>query len=190
MQTKYIQPSKYKPFLYMLLVAVLVISIIIGLEATNTTHFFHKSPPMSGFKSTPTTGGGSADNQKGEHNLSSSQSSTPPNSGPASSNPQVSLITPFGNFVSNHTPGQNGTPENETSVCNTSSGAKCQIIFTSGSDTKTLPAQMTDLAGETFWNNWAPSDIGLTKGSWRITAIASLNGQTKTASDSRELQIQ
>ena len=53
---------------------------------------------------------------------------------------------------------------------------------------KSLPAQTTDAGGATYWN-WKLQDYGLTAGTWKITAIAKLNGQTQTATDATNLEI-
>jgi len=163
-----------------------------ALEYTNVTHFFHKEPAV--FKPTPTTGGGSVNNQKGMPQGNSQQTST---NTPSSSvtdpkgNDQTSatLLAPSGNFVSNHTPGQNGTPLLETSVCNTTPGAKCQIFFTNGNKTFSLAAQTTDLGGSTYWNGWTPQGIGLTPGTWQVAATAMLSNQSKSTTDTRELVV-
>ena len=96
---------------------------------------------------------------------------------------------PTGPFVSNHSPGQNGSPLSEASVCNTSPGASCYIEFINGNSTKKLPAQTTDNTGAAYWS-WNINDAGLSSGTWKITAIATLNGQTSSASDSANLEVQ
>lgn len=95
-------------------------------------------------------------------------------------------IVPNGNFVSNH--GSPAYPAGaETSACNTTPGASCYIEFVNGNDTKTLDSQITDSNGSTIWN-WDASSFP--SGTWQITAVATLNGQTKTASDATSLVIQ
>lgn len=96
--------------------------------------------------------------------------------------------TPYGNFVSNHRPG-GGTLTSEVSSCNTSAGATCYIQFTNGSTVKKLDTQTTDGKGATIWY-WDVESAGLSSGSWTITAVATLNGQTKTANDSLPLVVQ
>jgi len=99
------------------------------------------------------------------------------------------LIEPYGTFVSNHHPGQNGLPTGEQSVCNTTPGATCYIQFTKDSVTKKLDTQTADPNGATYWT-WDVKQAGFDAGSWQITAIASLNGQTKTANDALTLEVQ
>jgi hypothetical protein len=103
----------------------------------------------------------------------------------------VSLLTPSGTLVSNHRPSLSGTssPSSEQSVCNTTPGAVCYIEFTKDNEVKKLPAQTTDPTGATFWS-WDVKQAGLSVGSWKITAIVTLNGQSKSFTDSLSLEIQ
>lgn len=101
----------------------------------------------------------------------------------------TSLVAPYGSFVSNHKPGQNGSDLTELSQCITTPGASCRITFTLDGITKTLANQTVDSSGSTFWE-WNVNDAGLTKGSWTITALSSLNGQTKSTTDQLKLDIQ
>lgn len=98
------------------------------------------------------------------------------------------LAAPSGNFVSNHRPGTNGAPTSETSVCNSTPGAKCTIVFTQGASEKKLPEKQIDTGGSAFWQ-WDIQDIGLTSGSWKVTAEATLNGKTLSAADAMELLV-
>ncbi len=102
----------------------------------------------------------------------------------------AALVTPTGNFVSNHHPNLGGSPapNSMTSVCNTSPGANCRISFTNGGTSKSLSAQVTDAGGATYWN-WKLQDIGLTAGDWRISATSSLNGQTLSSTDPMTLTV-
>jgi hypothetical protein len=190
--------SPLKIILSLIVAGVLIVTV---LEITNTTYIFHKKPLKTNFPTTPTKGGGSSFNQKGQtpssNNNSTNNTQTSPspnnnnpvNTSPAGNTSSSYLISPWGNFVSNHNPGQNGTPTTETSVCNTTQGASCYISFSNGSVVESLPSQVTDASGATFWNNWSISNLGLTSGSWKITATATLKGQTKTSSDSMELVV-
>lgn len=100
------------------------------------------------------------------------------------------LVAPTGNFVSNHHPNLSGSPapNSMTSVCNTSPGASCQISFTSGGTTKSLPIQVTDAGGVTYWY-WKLQDIGLTSGTWKISATSSMNGSSQSSIDSMSLVV-
>src|SRR5690606_17218727 len=121
---------------------------------------------------------------------SQSDSGSGGSSGPKTMAASANLITPFGNFVSNHRPNLSGSPAPNTlsSVCNTTPGASCTISFTKDGTTKSLPAQTADANGATYWN-WKLQDIGLTTGTWKVQANASLNGQTKSASDALDLVV-
>jgi len=96
---------------------------------------------------------------------------------------------PSGNFVSNHEPGANGSPEEEQSVCNVRSGVTCSLSFTKGNVTKSLNAQVASSTGSVSWD-WTPSSIGLTTGSWTITATASLDGYSSSTQDKILLEVQ
>lgn len=101
------------------------------------------------------------------------------------------LIAPTGSFVSNHHPNLSGSPapNQEQSVCNTTPGATCDIEFTNNGITKSLGAKTADSSGATYWT-WTLQSIGLAHGSWKITAKATLNNQTKTAIDALLLDVQ
>lgn len=169
---------------------VIVISMAL-LEFTNVTHFFHTQPVI--FKPTPTTGGASAGNQKGEAadntNATGSASAQPNDTNKGNTTPATVLIAPTGNFVSNHHPGQNSSSLIETSVCNTTSGAKCQISFTMNGAVHSLSAETTDAGGSAYWNDWTPQSIGLTPGSWQITATVTLGSQTNSTIDPQLLVV-
>ena len=180
----------------LLLGVLLVVIVFSGLELTGYTHIFRKantSPVIPSTNLTPTkisSKGKSATPSSG-----SSQSGTTINNSQKSSTPASTgtayLIAPSGIFVSNHNPGKNGAPTTEQSVCNTTPGATCFIQFTQGNVVKLLAPQVTDSNGATYWS-WdaGASSIGLTPGSWNVSAIASLGGQTKTSDDGTLLEIQ
>ena len=102
----------------------------------------------------------------------------PSNSGTGSQ----TLLAPFGSFVSNHNPSlSNSSKSYELSTCETTPGASCYIEFTnSAGHNIVLPAQTANSQGVVSWG-WSVSSKGFTIGSWSITAVATLNGQTKTS---------
>lgn len=104
-------------------------------------------------------------------------------------NYNVALTAPYGAFVSNHKPGQNGTGETEQSECITTPGATCSIKFTQNGTVRTLSAQTTDATGATFWT-WDINNAGLTKGNWVVTATATIGSQSKTTTDQLKLEVQ
>jgi hypothetical protein len=101
-----------------------------------------------------------------------------------------SLLVPNGTFVSNHRPSLSGSDaqQAEQSTCNTTPGASCYIQFTKDSVVKTLQAQVIDNSGATYWS-WNIKDSGFSEGTWKVTAIATLNGQTTTANDGIDLVV-
>lgn len=178
-----------------LILGVIVLAL---LELTDTTHLLHKKNVQT-FDQTPTSGGAGSNINKGEpanknetSNSSNSSSSTQPgdNKNSVGTSNNVSLLTPSGDFVSNHHPNLSGSPAPNlmSSVCTTTPGATCTIIFTKDGVQKSLPAQTTDRGGSAYWN-WRLQDIGITSGSWKITAKATLNDQTKTADDALNLEV-
>lgn len=175
-----------------ILIPALTTAVI--LIVTGTWYFRYRTnqPPVS--KPTPTRASASADSQKGQpapqtsNNTSSAQPGDAKNN--ANTDTSATLVAPTGTFVSNHNPGQNGSPLTEVSVCNSTPGATCQILFTSGNSTTSLPAQVTDRSGSTYWNNWTPAGIGLTPGSWQVKATATLGSQTLSTTDQMKLVVQ
>lgn len=167
--------------------AAIVLAI---LELTNTTHLFHNSPaPVTA--SSATKGVPLAERPAPQPNedqkASDGKSKDNENN---SDDPDFVLLAPIGTFVSNHHPNLDGdpAPNQIQSVCTTSVGARCTIQFTKGQVTKSLPPQTTDSGGSTYWT-WKLQDIGLTEGTWHITAKATYGNQVKTTSDSLELEV-
>ena len=151
------------------------------LEATHTINLFGKTAPSSHHTIGPGT--------KGE----TEQETEAKNSGKKKEEPAVTnkkLVTPSGDFVSNHEPNLDGTPAPNTleSVCVTTPGASCSVSFEQNGIIKTLPAQTTDAEGAAYWN-WKLRDYGLTTGEWNITATATLGDQTKIGKDSLKLTV-
>lgn len=177
-------------------IGLLVIGGVIAiLELTNNIHLFHDAPR-------PVTA--SADT-KGEPLPDSTQTAVPPQNtteqtgggtnekipgeGGTSASSGAAPIDPTNsNFVNNHHPSLSKSATMASS-CTTTPGATCVISFTNGSTApKSLAAQTTDRGGSAYWD-WKLQDIGLTPGSWRITATATLNGQSKTATDAINLEV-
>jgi hypothetical protein len=174
-----------------------IVIIVAGLEVSNTTHIFHKSPVPPVI---PTeTSQSSAMNS----NQSTTAQPSPPandkttgspiggdnNSGStASTSSSLPLKAPEGSFVSNHYPGTEDSSYDEVSNCITTPGATCYIRFTNGSSTTKLPAKITNDNGVASWS-WDIEKAELTKGLWKITAVATLNGQTKSTEDQTPLTV-
>lgn len=175
-----------------------LLAVLAVLELTNTTHLLHKQKVPAVIPSTPRSSS-SANNQKstGSSTAQTGSPSTPSSEKtPSYTNNGQELIAPFGNFVSNHAPGTldysgKPTPTAETSACNTTPGASCYIKFTytdTGQTTQLSP-QTVDANGSAIWNWDTSKDAHLTSGTWQITAVATLNGQSKTTDDPTKLTI-
>ncbi len=182
-----------------IIIAAVVIVAIVGLSyAFHVGPFKRPAKPAStasqytkGQPTTSASSSGSKTNSSSSGSASSNQSpgAQKSNSGSSTSS-NVTLVTPTGNFVSDHRPNLSGTPAPNTmsSVCDTTPGATCQITFTMGSTVKSLPVQTVDSGGSTYWN-WKLQDYGLTAGTWQIEAIAKLSGQIQTATDPTNLVV-
>ena len=196
--------SRSKKWLQGALALLLVIGVITALEATNTTHLFHTEKAHSGTIPTldtkptkqvaasapanTTTPTGDASSTNG---ASSPAQGSPKDTTSGSTDSTTALTAPFGSFVSNHKPSLSGSssPSQELSSCSTSAGAVCHIEFTQGDVIKKLEPRTTDSSGSVSWT-WDVKQAGLTEGSWHITAIATLNGQTKSTQDNLTLEVQ
>jgi len=177
---------KGKSFYLIVGLAGILVSLLV-LEITNTTPLFHNPPPPAII---PTSRGGNQNSSLSSpsDDNAGTQNSNSPKSTEGSTQANLPLYAPYGGFVSNHHPGENGSPTAETSVCNTTPGATCYIRFTKGSAMVSLPAQTTDSKGVTYWY-WDVKNAGLTPGDWTITAVASLNSQSKSTRDPLPLTV-
>ncbi|HSW74481.1 MAG TPA: hypothetical protein VLG16_01280 [Candidatus Saccharimonadales bacterium] len=199
---------KKKTVWIIILCLVLAAAVMAMLELTNTTHLFHKSSLVK-----PAKHGSASQNTKGETGSASGVTETQNTSGQSGStgsgsqpgdqksdsggsgtpSSNVTLATPTGDFVSNHHPNLSGQPAPNTmsSTCTTTSGASCKITFTNTStgEVQSLPSETTDRGGSAYWV-WKLQDIQLTQGTWQVKAIATLSGQTQTATDAMNLEVQ
>lgn len=188
--------NKIKIAIVILVFAAVILTV---LELTNTTYLFHKRKATSGTIPTvqtnnnpplPTkTSASGASGNSTSQNPNIIGATSPNSSNPKSPNPGSSLIIPFGSFVSNHNPTLSGSLSNEESVCNTTPGATCYIEFTQNSVVKKLPAETADSNGTVYWY-WNVGQAGFTSGNWQITAVATLSGQSETAQDKINLDVQ
>lgn len=99
-------------------------------------------------------------------------------------------IAPSGTFVSNHRPNLDGNPapNSMNSICRTTPGINCEIRFTKDGVTKTLGPDTVGQDGLISWD-WKLQDVGLTEGSWQITAVASYGSKTVQTTDSIALEV-
>ena len=188
-----------KRFTIRLLAGLIVVVVLLGvLELLGVIHVFHHD----------TSAVSAGSETKGEPMQSNSKSSLTPDSGgsptggitttPSSDNNKsvsnsgstATLLAPIGNFVSNHHPSLSDASGSNSmsSVCTTTPGASCTITFTKGGLTKSLTSEVTDSNGSAYWN-WNLQVVGLTVGTWQVQAVATLSGQTKTATDANSLVI-
>jgi hypothetical protein len=175
--------------------AVLLVAVVTALELTNKTYWFHHRQAISGVvPSTSPKNGSNTSSDKStvpSYNDNSSKTTT---SKDQSSTTSSNLTAPWGTFVSNNTPNLDSQPypSGEQSVCLTTPGAACYIQFTKGDVTIKLGSKTADQNGQVIWN-WDINDRSgsarFTEGSWKITAVATLNGATKTTVDSMNLEI-
>ncbi|HEU5005124.1 MAG TPA: hypothetical protein VFT49_03515 [Candidatus Saccharimonadales bacterium] len=171
-----------------------IVAVLIIGGVTLALHY-HQPKATSGViastspNARPNTASAHPDTTTAQNSYNSSPKSLPV---PASSSTTGSLTEgPSGTFVSNHIPNLSGTPapSQEQSICNTVPGATCYIEFTQGNVVKKLDELTADSTGSVTWN-WDVKTAGFTTGNWTVSAVASLNGQTKTTTDSRVMDIQ
>ena len=181
-------------------------AVIAILEVTNTTYLFHDRKAVPGViptnpapeNSNQHSGKTDSNTKDDDDTVTSSgpaSSPTSPKQGDVTTSPPPSgnaPLTPFGNFISNHSPNLDNEPAPSAvqSVCNTTAGAMCRIELTNLEGVvKTLADQKTDIDGATYWN-WNITQAGLTVGTWKVKVTATLNGKTASASDIQNLEVQ
>jgi len=197
------RPGKNRAWLVLTVLILGTALVVAALELTNRTYIFHARKAVSGvIPSRPTP---QPTNTSKSTDKSSSAENTVDSSGPTGSpespkegdaaDPTTPTgappLTPYGNFISNHSPNLDGNPAPSSvqSVCNTTAGALCSIALTNSDGVvKTLASQKTDVNGATYWN-WDVKQAGLTVGNWKVKVTASLNGQTTSASDAQDLVV-
>jgi hypothetical protein len=196
-----------KPLIIGGIVLLVVAGILLITELTNATHFFHTKKAVSSVipattnpshttsTGTPASDASSAPSKDTTGNTSatdpSNQGNTKQDTGTPAPTTGAAPDTPYGTFVSNHTPGAgNGAPTEESSVCLTTPGASCTITFTNSDGVvKTLPAKTADAKGAAYWDSWDVKTAGFVDGQWDITATATLNGKTAAKKDDRPLVV-
>lgn len=190
--------SSHKNLVILSLLILALILVFVVLESLGLINFFHTTPKAitasSYTKGQVSTKGTSNKSTASKQNTISGNSSAPntqPTAGYQKTNsgsPTPSaLLAPSGDFVSAHQVTLN-TPI--VSVCTTTPGAECSIVFTASNGTQeSLRAEHTDSGGSAYWNNWTPSSIGITQGEWKIRAVATLNGQTMTTQDAMNMSV-
>lgn len=198
MYPRYNTPGKKTNKLKYVLLGFIGLIVLFGiLEATNVTHVLHKKPvPVTASSYTKGEGSNSAsataDKGTVKNNTNSSATAGQPGDDKSATGGgnSAALLTPTGDFVSNHHPNLSGkpAPNSISSVCTTTPGASCTITFTKDGISKSLPSQVTDRGGSAYWS-WKLQDIGLTAGSWNIKATASQDGKSLSATDAMQLVV-
>ncbi len=175
-----------------ILIAVAVVCLVLASLATayylKRKDDAYKTKQYGSSQTNPNSNTPIADSSNNTGGSSSSKDATEAPAPAADSS--IVPSAPVGNFVSNHHPNLSGqpAPNLESSTCSTSPGVQCQIKFTHGDIVKYLDPQVTNADGNTSWT-WKVSDIGLTVGDWKITAIATNGSKTATADDAMLLSV-
>lgn len=173
-----------RPLLLMTALVLVVASVVFGLT--------RKHESVSGTIPSDSTSNPAANNSD-KTTVPSASSTSNSSSDSAKSTGLNStsspLNAPWGNFVSNHSPGKDGAPTSEVSTCNTTPGATCTVQFIKGGVSRNLETKTTDSNGSVSWS-WDIKDANLSSGKWQITAVATLNGQSKSTSDQLSLEVQ
>jgi hypothetical protein len=64
----------------------------------------------------------------------------------------------------------------------------CRITFANNGTTVSLPSKQADANGNATWT-WKLQDIGVTEGSWTVTAVATNDDKTVSAVDPMTLEV-
>lgn len=172
--------------------SIIYISLILIIAILGFLFYKYHTNKITGVRSTGspyTKGIRSSSAKPGSSGItpnSHSSSNTPPNTSASNVNTGYPPIAPWGTFANVY----NATPDEQMgSTCNTTPGATCQILFTNGTVSKSLPLKTTDSGGAAYWS-WTPYGIGLTQGIWHIKAVATKDNQsTVTNNDPLTLNI-
>lgn len=174
--------QKRKKLLLIIGIVLALVAIVIWLLMRGDS----KKPQGSGQDTASTTSQPSSNagtlNQQG---TSQNQSDTAKQSNTAPPS-TATLEAPSGSFISNHHP--SSATQSIESICSTNQGASCQFTFRLGSTVKALSKKTVGSNGSVSWV-WTPSEVGLTSGTWEVTAVAELNGTQKSTTDPLGLVI-
>jgi hypothetical protein len=173
----------------LLLVALGGFALFRSQHHASTSSVAPSGPQTKGERLLPADGTSTSNGKPGS--TTSTSGADQDKAGPAGGTTNTTLITPTGTFVSNHHPNLSGqpAPNRMASNCTSTPGASCQITFTMGGTTKSLPTKTTDAQGTAYWQDWTLQSIGLTEGTWTIKAVATLSGSSSSASDGQGLVV-
>jgi hypothetical protein len=172
--------------------SILIILAIIVLVSAGIFYYVNQKNNNTPITPPAPSGGSAATKEKDASSSTSIGSSKDQNTD--STTPEidsgVTPQTPVGTFVSNHHPNLDGQPAPNTieSTCTTTAGATCTLTFTNEATSLSLPAQKTDQNGNTTWT-WKLQDIGLTAGSWTVTATAQNGTKSAFSTDPMKLEV-
>lgn len=173
-------------------ISILIVLVIIAIGSAGLYYFLNQKTNSSPTTPSAPSSGSAATKEKDASSSTSIGNSKDQDTD--STTPQIdSSVTPqvpVGTFVSNHHPNLDGQPAPNTieSTCTTTAGATCTITFTNESTTLSLPAQKTDQDGNTTWT-WKLQEIGLTEGSWTVTATATNGTKSTFSTDPMKLEV-
>jgi hypothetical protein len=171
---------------YILLGAVTVLVVCLILLLTHHKAKVATIPSANPLDKNSQSSNSNSGSTNGSINNSSASGSSDKSTSGGESQPLA--LSSAQTLVSNHHPGENGSPTTEQSACQTTPGATCYIEFTQAGLTRKLDAKIADSNGLGVWN-WDTKDADFSSGQWKIIAVASLNGQTKSTSDPSPLEI-
>lgn len=174
-------------------ILVTIVSIVIAVGAgvaiyysvaNNNVAYYNTHPAQQRIGNKSTTESNTA--QPSSTANSSANDTTAKADAGSTSQTSGSLQTPFGQFVSNDDPAIGSYEESE---CETTPGATCYIEFTNSSgNTISLQKETANAQGVAAWGWYVSGAKGFSPGAWKLQAIATQNGQTKTADGSINVQ--
>jgi hypothetical protein len=171
--------NKKSVFVSASVVAIAVIAVLIFMRSNST------SDSTDHTTANPLTKVTGNQNSQDMNDPDAEQVAETSNQKHSSGDSNLALTKPWGTFVNIY---HAEMDDQMLSTCNTTVGATCEIIFTSGSTSISLPVEKTDKGGAVYWS-WKPKDYDFYKGLWSIKVIARLGDQTKTSTDAQSLEI-
>jgi len=182
------QKNKRRPTIIASSVVLVLVITGVSLYLLNRSHLNNQSSASKNGLYDPTVNNPTTDVPKSDSTEGQSTNLIPGAKGQSNTTPpkpdaNIQPSTPFGNFVSNHTPSlSDKTQDSETSTCSTTAGVSCQITFSSGTTVLSLPTQTTDVNGNTSWN-WSLSVMKFTIGTWKVSVTATNGTNVSTNTD-------
>jgi hypothetical protein len=173
------QPSR-RAVIIALLIVVLAVGSFLALRL--------RSEPANNANTSSSDSTETSDTPRPTTDKGQTEAPVPATETPTANPDNLPVTKPSGSFVSNHKPGQNGSPIEEESICITTPGASCVITFAMNGTTKSLQAVVADSTGTAYWF-WTPASAGLTAGNWTVSAVATWGTQSATTQDPVPLEV-